>query len=114
VPTAGASLISNTSGGSIVIEPVDGDVGAGGSKSQRHRATDPLLRPCNQNYLASQLHVSAPMILPFHGSKFGPAWRVCRGTWVRLGQRKSTLNRLELSRPEPTRYHRPLEPSYEV
>jgi len=36
--------------GSVVIEPVACHVGASGSKFQRHRAADPLLRPRDQNH----------------------------------------------------------------
>ena len=61
-PSAGAYLIGNTLCGGIVIEPVDRDVGAGGGKFQRHRAADPLLRPSDQNHLASQLHVQIPSL----------------------------------------------------
>jgi hypothetical protein len=38
-------------GGAIVIEPVDRDVGASGSKFQRHRAADPLLLPVTKTTL---------------------------------------------------------------
>jgi hypothetical protein len=41
-------------GGSFVIEPVDRNVGTGGSKF--HRAADPLLRPRDQNHFARELH----------------------------------------------------------
>jgi hypothetical protein len=59
-PSAGAYLIGNTLRGGIVIEPVDRHVGTSGSKFQRHRAADPLLRPRDQNHLASELHVQIP------------------------------------------------------
>jgi hypothetical protein len=44
-------------GSTIVIKPVDRYVGASGSKFQRHRAADALLRPRDQNHLARELHV---------------------------------------------------------
>src|SRR5204863_8122782 len=58
--SAGAYLISNTLGCAKVIEPVDRDVGASGGKLQRHGSTDPLLGPCHQNHLSSELHVQPP------------------------------------------------------
>src|ERR1700736_5986011 len=56
-PTAGAHLFGYTLGSTIVIKPVDRYVGASGSKFQRHRAADALLRPRDQNHLARELHV---------------------------------------------------------
>jgi len=44
----------------MVIQPIDRHVGLGGGKIQRSRAAAPLLRPRNQNYLASELHVQLP------------------------------------------------------
>jgi len=46
--------------GSVVIEPVDRDVGASSCKFQHHSAADPLLRPRDQNHLASELNVQIP------------------------------------------------------
>jgi hypothetical protein len=57
-PALSAYLVGDTLGGAIVIEPVDRHVGARGGKFARHRTADPLLRPRDQNDLASQLHVS--------------------------------------------------------
>jgi hypothetical protein len=47
-------------GGSFVIEPVDRNIGTGGSKFQGHRAADPLLRPRDQNHFARELHAQIP------------------------------------------------------
>jgi len=59
-PSARTYLISHTLGGSFVIEPVDRNVGTGGSKLQRHRAANPLLRPRDQNRFARELHAQIP------------------------------------------------------
>jgi hypothetical protein len=61
-PSEGADLIGNPLGGTIVIEPVDRDVGPNRGKFQSHSPTDPLLRPRDQNHFAGQLHVSVPLI----------------------------------------------------
>jgi hypothetical protein len=41
----------------LVIEPVDRDIGTRRGKFDRHRAADPLLRPCDQDHLAGALHL---------------------------------------------------------
>jgi hypothetical protein len=57
-PALGAYLVGDTLGGASVIEPVDRYIGTRRGKFARHRAADPLLRPRDQNDLASQLHIS--------------------------------------------------------
>jgi hypothetical protein len=52
-----AHLIGDGFRSAFVIEPVDRDVGTGSSKFDRHCAADPLLRPGDQDHLASALHV---------------------------------------------------------
>jgi hypothetical protein len=59
-PSAGPHLTGDTLGGTVVVEPIDRDVGASCGKLQRHRAADPLLRPCDQNHPASELHIQLP------------------------------------------------------
>jgi len=61
-PSARVYRIGNPLGGAVVIEPVDRDVGPNRGKFQCHSATDPLLRPRDQNHFAGQLHVSVPLI----------------------------------------------------
>jgi len=60
-PSAGAYLIGDALGSSLVVEPIDRHVGASRGKLQRHRAADALLRPGYQNHLASEIHVEAPI-----------------------------------------------------
>jgi len=51
--TAGVYLVGNTLRGTVVVELIDRHVGASGSKFQRDSAAGPLLRPRDQNHLAT-------------------------------------------------------------
>ena len=56
-PSMAAHFIGDGVRSALVIEPVDRDVGTRSGKFDRHCAADPLLRPSDQDHLASALHV---------------------------------------------------------
>jgi hypothetical protein len=58
--SASVYLLCHTLGGALVIEPVDRDIGPDCGELQRHRTADALLRPRDQDHLASETHVETP------------------------------------------------------